>query len=474
MIRIQNNTNHFFNIMRILLVLVSVYLICSCTPEVQNEASQLKHRLSCSSQTGIVNKSLKSVLTKRSTAKSNIQLLTGRYENNLKKIVSWLPERWQLISVVKWSAYGNGINILGPTAAKTSSSLGVISNQDAEALATFNPDTIMRIGPTNYETVKDAIDKNLKVQEFIGKQSELEAVKRVAQENNQTIDASIYLYDHYGDPWGFEFDSSKELQQLVDSIEPRLIRVRGIFSHLVRYEKDTDASLNQQISKFLKVACPVAVGLASTLKPEDAPFLVHWGASSELSRLRNPNTGKLEIPEKLKQAAQICLSHPKINFGIRVGSAAYNPDTELPGLRTILHWTSEVSKLNQTPQGLIAEVNVGIKDGYPRIFQQENDWGVVSIEGQLYPLVSAPEKNRIKINLGLQPNDSIRVGTEVCLICDDLTVDDLYQWVAIDSYNIAMCATGACSEFAEATSFDYEQAHPVCNGPVVVYNSKNN
>lgn len=408
------------------------------------------------------------VLAKNSTATSKVKVLTRRYESNLRKIISWLPERWDLVVVVKWSAYGNDINILGPIAAREAPALGVISNEDAEALSPHSPGTILRIGPTNYELVKNAVAKGLNIQEFIGTGEELEAVTRVAKENRKSIDASIYLFDHYGDPWGFEFDTPGELQHLVDSIDPGLVKVQGIFTHLVVYSDDSIDSINEKINKFLRVACPVAIKVASTLTPEDPPLMVHWGASSELSRLRNPQSGKLELSPELRDLADICMSHPKVNFGIRVGSSTYGSVDDLPELQTILWWTSEVRELRRTAITTIAEVSVGTDDGYPRFFQQKGDWGEVIIAGKAYPLASPPQRHKIEVDVGQEPDVGVYVGAEVCLLCDKQSVDDLYESVAINTYNIAMCATGSCPQFAEATSFSYDEGNPSCKGPVVV------
>jgi hypothetical protein len=46
----------------------------------------------------------KSVLAKNSNANSKVQILTERYENNLRTLTDYLPNRWDLITVLKWFA----------------------------------------------------------------------------------------------------------------------------------------------------------------------------------------------------------------------------------------------------------------------------------------------------------------------------------------------------------------------------------
>lgn len=412
------------------------------------------------------------LFAKTSTVNSKVKVFVSRYEDNLHKIMNWLPDRWDLITVVKSSAYGNDINILGPVASRTVPAVGVMSNQDAAALAPHNPQSILRIGPTNYEMVKDAVKRKLKVQEFIGTQEELEAVTRVAKESKAVIDASLYLFKHYGDPWGFEFDTPEEFQQLVDSVDPELVKVNDIFTHLVIDYDDTETLVNKKIQRFLSVACPVAVKLAKERAPEDVPIRVHWGASSELYRLLNLESGKLEISSDVQSYVDVCTSHPKVKLGIRVGTATFGGSYDIPGLQSVLSWTSNIKKMYRKNASNIAVVNVGTNNGYPRLFQRQGDWGKVSIGGKLYPLISAPLKNQIEINVGKVLDKKVFVGADVCLLCDNLSFEDFYEWSAVDAYNIAMCATGASTHFADATSFVYDETYPACSGSVVIVSSE--
>ena len=57
---------------------------------------------------------------------------------------------------------------------------------------------------------------------------------------------------------------------------------------------------------------------------------------------------------------------------------------------------------------------------------------------------------------------TIFVGAEVCLLCDDPSSDDLYnKWVAAETHNIAICATGVGEHFADDPSIP-------CKGPIVI------
>jgi alanine racemase len=400
------------------------------------------------------------VLAKTSTFTSKVRVLTGRYESNLRKIMDSLPDRWDLVAVLKWSAYGNDIAILGPIAARIAPALAVLSNEEAATLAPFKPKSILRIGPASYQSVKESVIKGFRVQEFIGTLADLETVTRVAKEHDTVIDASIFLFDHYGNPLGFDFKTPEDFQHLIDSIDRRFVRVRGIFSHLGELPP---ARIPRRVQRFLRIACPVATKVAATLAPDDPPIMVHWGATDELGRLRNPKSGKLEIPPDLVDLANVCLSEPKVKFGIRVGAATFGIDTDIPNLQPVLWWTAPVDRLRRSASTTLAVVRIGTENGYPRFFKQKGKWGEVSIGGRRYPLAAAPGRDTILVKVGLNyDNKTIFVGVDVCLLCDELSVDDLYEnWVAAEQHDIAICATGAGIHFADDPLL-------TCKGPVVI------
>lgn len=414
----------------------------------------------------------KFVLAETSTQSSKVKVFTSRYEHNLRLIKNWLPDRWDLIAILKSSAYGNDIGTLGPIASKLVPAVGVITNYDAEAISPYNPEAILRLAPTDYETAKEAVVYGLNIQEFVGSKESLHAVTRVAKEYNKTIDASIYLFKHYGNQWGFDVETAEALQNVVDTIDHDLVNIRDIFTHLVIQPDDTEEVINSKVEKFLNIACPVAVNLADKLSPLDPPIRVHWGASSEIYRLYDPETANMRVPVELHRSIVDCMNHPKIRFGVRAGTMTYSNLYEMPGLKNVLQWTSKISKLTTNESTTIAEIDVGIDNGYPRFFQKQGDWGKVSIDEELYPLVEPPQKNILKINLGKNPEKAIKVGTEVCLLCDELSFEDFYEWIAVDAYNIAMCATGASTHFAYATYFLYDEIYPACMGPVVIVSNE--
>jgi hypothetical protein len=54
-----------------------------------------------------------------------------------------------------------------------------------------------------------------------------ENLTMAAEESGKTVPVHIYLYNHYSDPWGYNFTTSAELQELIDSL-PANIDVKGV------------------------------------------------------------------------------------------------------------------------------------------------------------------------------------------------------------------------------------------------------
>jgi hypothetical protein len=323
---------------------------------------------------------------------------------------------------------------------------------------------------------KEAVVKKLNVTEFIGTPADLAAVTRVAQEEKTPISASIYLFDHYNDPWGFEFKTPSELQYLVDSIDPQLVKITGIFAHLGYLQTAPDVQVNERIKLFLRVACPVAANLARKLGPNDPPISVHWGASSEVSRLWNSRVERIDLPAdpELRSLAQRYLSNPNVRFALRLGAITYgSAEFGFPELKPIIWWTAKIAAIHPSGNTNIAAINLGINDGYPRLFRSQGKWGEVSIGGTRYLLAAPPQAHKIEVDVGPNPDrKKVFPGADVCLLCDSLTPDDVFNQVAVDTYNITMCATGANPQFEEESMFIYDDT-PYCVGPVQYMERRN-
>lgn len=52
-------------------------------------------------------------------------------------------------------------------------------------------------------------------------------ILKAAKATGRVIPVQIYLYSHYEQPYGYNFTTSKQLKDLVSSLDPKLVRVVG-------------------------------------------------------------------------------------------------------------------------------------------------------------------------------------------------------------------------------------------------------
>lgn len=413
--------------------------------------------------------------TNNSSPTNNILIKTGMFAENIKKVVKAMPERWHVMAVVKMHAYGHDVNILGPVAAKLAPFVGILYNDHAKVFAGENT-TIMRIGRTNYDRAKEAVIKKLNIVEFLGRQVEVDAVSKVSEETGKQVPAQLYLFDHYGDPWGWNVNTSEQLQKVVDKIDPKKIRITGLMAHLGFRDHNFGSPvppITKFVNKFLRVACPVAVKLADKLEQHDAPILVSWASSRETMRMLK--NGKLEIPEDVKEAYSVCFAHPKISFMIRPGGSLYGW-LPMPGLwdeHSLISWHSKVSSIENGK----AHVPVGRGDNFPLwsrgvhpeggvnntqlVFDNETKttaglWGSLLINKNLRNLTESPQVHSLTINA----DRDIKAGDDVCIICDEAwnRTQELWRGGFNKRHAWASCLT--LTNFDDQPCFVYQKHTP--------------
>ena len=123
------------------------------------------------------------------------------------------------------------------------------------------------------------------------------------------------------------------LQELVGSLDPRQLAVRGIMAH--PNPRHPPEQKEQLVRRFLSVACPVAAALAP------APVALHWADGTELLRLLGPDScvhvpagaggwdGGSQSSDVPSSAGGLGSSSSNIEWWARVGKLAYGPDPEV-------------------------------------------------------------------------------------------------------------------------------------------------
>jgi hypothetical protein len=69
-----------------------------------------------------------------------------------------------------------------------------------------------------------------------GNQKDILAAAKVA---GTVIPVHVYLYSHYENAYGYNFTTPQQLQALVDSLDPRYIKVVGANGHVARVVSQT-------------------------------------------------------------------------------------------------------------------------------------------------------------------------------------------------------------------------------------------
>lgn len=220
----------------------------------------------------------------------------------------------------------------------------------------------MRITPGSYGDMVAAVRAGLNMSELVGKDN-LQDAARAAADTGATIPIQLYLFRHYDDAWGYEFNTSKQLQKLVDELpdglllEGVMVSSMGSARHATREsvvcmrgprsarccqhvlsclrpppascllssphphlqmhingypEKDKPAL----VDRFFKVACP----LAKAMDKAGRRLQLHWADSVEVLRLVPANSLRMAVP------ASACDS-PNVDYWARIGFMAYGSDT---------------------------------------------------------------------------------------------------------------------------------------------------
>eukprot|EP00455_Lapot_gusevi_P030715 TRINITY_DN3308_c0_g1_i1.p1 TRINITY_DN3308_c0_g1~~TRINITY_DN3308_c0_g1_i1.p1 ORF type:complete len:426 (+),score=82.34 TRINITY_DN3308_c0_g1_i1:58-1335(+) len=386
---------------------------------------------------------------------SEVHLDVDQYEHNVLNLKKMLPnQRWSLILMNKYRAYGHGATFITPVAAKHGG-VGVVFNNEAEIAHKHRASVIMRMQPPdNVEQVLGGIQYG--VHEMVHNTRDLNVIYEAAKRNKTIVNIHLFMYEHYNEFQGFVPQSVTDLQHIVDSLDPRYVRLMGLMMHMGWVPEEQKAA---RLDTFLKLACPVAARL-----PHKA--WVHWAASSELHRLVSYSSPPYVLqPPPMPPSC----SAPNINFWLRIGRASlslYPYFQHLPPaaaaitrslFRPILFWSSYISHLRHESGKLLAEIPIGFKDGYPMLFEPHAPLPPVEIAGEKFPMVAPPTEHKMVVDVTGQEGEWMRVGEKVWLLGERVNLVDwfsgLFQLPAV--YDIISCIAMGESSFISRIDTSY-------------------
>lgn len=378
-----------------------------------------------------------------------------RLVDNLKFIKQEvLPDpNMKVWMVMKWHAYGHGIRNLATAAAQGADGIALYYNSEAAevidaatAAGTAVP-PMLRILPASFNQAVDAVQVGMSIQELMGPGNQ-ENLTMAAEAAGKTIPVHIYLYNHYNDPWGYNFTTAAELQELIDSL-PANIDVKGVMMHLNGLE---DSEKDGFLKKFFGVVCPVA----ATLQTKGRRLAVHWADSGEIRRETPKDQKRMAMP------ADACKDAANIDYWVRPGWLGYGTDLDTnaalaAGTKPVMTWAAPVTAVEDVGGKKVATITVAspgrfpapnwwaFADGYKPEFVEDGQPDVyVSINNKEFRLASNPQGSNpqtIKVDV-TEAETPVQVGDSACLICEQRPLNSLSDDLGVFDYDTGLCLNG--------------------------------
>ncbi|GAB4814612.1 hypothetical protein N2152v2_001658 [Parachlorella kessleri] len=351
------------------------------------------------------------------------------------------------------------------------------------------PQRLLRIKPATFLEAREAAKAGWGMEELVGP-GNIKEVQAAAEEAGTDIGVHLYLFQHYGDPWGWEPEDAEDLQGLVASLGPHL-QLRGLMTHLNGYQDSDKPAL---IQRFLSLSCPLAASLA----PKGRRLALHFADSSEVLRLLGRG-GRMELPQglcgpdplaeshlglpesyglpssstvegklPLSRRGEGCRAPTNVEWWARVGRLCYGTDPAVNagplggGVKPVMRWSAAVSQLSWEEvvghRRLIATVDLsGSTARYPApgwwagadaytasslngLAQPE---AFVCIHGQQFRLAAVPrgEGRLLRVDV-TGAGREVRPGDTVWLLGEGRGLKSLGDEMGADEYNVALCLRG--------------------------------
>jgi len=309
-------------------------------------------------------------------ARSWVEISLSNLEHNISTIRGMIPQKTEIIAVVKANAYGHGIDEI----ANRLNSLGIKSFGVADPNEALH---LRKVLPESEITVFGGCQKN---DEEIFRSARLTAAVFDLREVARDIRVQIKIdtgMGRLGVPW-------KDVDKLLPDIRGR---VTGVYATMASADSDPDFT-QTQIKRFLEATAQIRV------------------------RRHVCNSAGLRFAEGYLEA---------VRPGLALYGIAMVP--ELGDLLPVLEWKTRILALNNMEpratlgygstfrtekQSRIAVLPVGYADGYNRLLSNQ---GKVEINQKLYPVVGRVSMDLTLIDVTSAPE--FRIGDEVKLISSD-------------------------------------------------------
>jgi alanine racemase len=340
------------------------------------------------------------------------------FDRNVESIRARLPNRAQLIAVLKANAYGHGAVELARRcdALRVAMIATSLLEESLELRRAGITRPLLVLGPVKETQIRDALAHDITL--GVPGPEELESLAKVAQER----DVRVHL----------KLDSGMGRMGVIESELPRVaeilraaprLRIEAIYTHLANAGDVDDPFTEQQIARFRT--------LLATLRDARIDAPVHHVANSAATMRGLVAPGEF----------------------VRVGLALYGAaplDRDSARLAPLLRWRTEIARLKELPPGYaigygttfhtrrasrIATLPVGYADGYNRLLSNR---GEVLVRGQRAPVVGRVSMDLVTIDV-TDIHDAA-LGDEVVLLgpqgSDEIAVEELAAKLDTISYEV--------------------------------------
>jgi len=346
-----------------------------------------------------------------------------RFKQNLRAIRGHLPERCELIVVLKSDAYGHGTIELAKVAQEEGllGRIGIATNEEARWLREAGFDNpIIKLVPGLSEEFEESIE--LGIEEIVSDLSTVKQLGEMAAAKKKPAKIHIGLDTGMGRKGVLDTGAAAPILEMA---QVPGIEIIGMMTHFPIADSEDKTFTREQIASYIQVRDELA----------------RRGLKIGLCHVAN-SAALLDLPDSHLDAVRAGL--------IIYGMYPSEHDRRLEGVRPLMSYHTRVALVRKLPKGrsigytrsyitpcerTIATLPLGYNDGY---FRHLSNKGQVLIHGKRAPVVGVVSMNLVTLDVTEIPD--VRVGDEVVLFGEQekqaITAEEFGEWAGTINYEV--------------------------------------
>ena len=355
-------------------------------------------------------------------------------KNNYNILRDTLPQKTEIMGIVKADAYGHGVEMISKTLSRLGvNRFGVSSISEAEQLRSFGiTEPILILGYTPCELAKELAQNS--ITQAVYSLSFAKELSKRAEEHGVKIKCHIKLDVGMG-RLGFSAKSDSSVDEIKEVAALKGLEITGIFTHFPSADFDGDSS-----GEITKAQARLFIKRCNELESEGIHFETKHCCNS---------AGSLTVGRDF--AGLDCVREGITLYGLSPSAALKNAVRLCPvmSLKTVVSMVKTVEKGDTVSYGMtftakkktkLATVCIGYADGYPRRLSSK---GYMLIKGKKAPIVGRVCMDQTILDV--TEIDGVEVGDEVTVFGKsqdaELTVDEVAALAETINYEL-VCILG--------------------------------